>query len=90
MEARRLQHFGKPPELKSERTRSQSRGWTLSESCTDALLADARTEGKEAEQTERVYDLLLEGQLEEEREWLDELQDWFEGRGLRAKQREEM
>ena len=27
--------------------------------------------------------------LEEEREWLDELQDWFEGRELRVKQREE-
>ena len=47
-EARWLQHFGKPPELQSGRTRSQSRGWTLSESCTDALLAYARTEAKEA------------------------------------------
>ena len=33
--------------------------------------------------------MLLEERLEEEREWLDELQDWFEGRGLRVKQREE-
>ena len=88
-EARRLQHFGKSPELQSGHTRSQSRGWTLSESCTDALLAYARTEAKEAEETERVHDLLLGGRLEEECEWLDELQDWFEGRGLRVKQREE-
>ena len=88
-EARRLQHFGKPPELQSGRTRSQSRGWTLSESSTDALLAYARTDAKETEVTERVHDLLLEEHLEEERERLDELQDWFERRGLRVKQREE-
>ena len=60
----------------------------MSESCTDALLAYARTEGKEAEETERVYDLLLEERLEKKREWLAELQDWFKGRGLRVKQRE--
>ena len=88
-EARHLQHFGKPPELQSGRTRSQSRGWTLSESCTDALLAYAKTEAKEAEETEQAHDLLLEERLEEEREWLDELQGLFEGRGLRVKQREE-
>ena len=64
-EARRLQHFGKSPELQSGRMRSQSRGWTLRESCTDALLAYARTEAKEAEGTERVHDLLLEERLEE-------------------------
>ena len=87
-EARRLQHFDKPPKLQSGRTRPQSRGWTLSESCTDALLAYARTEGKYAGETERVYDLLLEERLEKKREWLDELQDWFKGRGLRVKQRE--
>ena len=61
----------------------------MSESCTDALLAYATTKAKEAEETGRVHDLLLEERLEEEREWLDELQDWFEGRGLRVKQREE-
>ena len=61
----------------------------LSESSTDALLAYARTEAKEAEKTERVHDLLLEERLEREREWLDELQDWFEGRELRVKQPEE-
>ena len=83
-EARHLQHFSKPPELQSGRTRSQSRGWTFSESCTDALLAYARTEAKEAEETEQVHDLLLEERLEEEREWLNDLQDWFEGRGLRV------
>ena len=49
-EARRLQHFDKPPELQSRPTRSQSRGWTLSETCTDALLAYARTEAKEAKE----------------------------------------
>ena len=38
-EARCLQHFGKPSELQSGRTRSQSRGLTLSEPCTDELLA---------------------------------------------------
>ena len=74
-EARRLQNFGKAPELKSGRTRSQSGGWTLSESCTDTLLAYARAEAEEAEKTERVHDLLLEERLEEEREWLDESQD---------------
>ena len=88
-EARRLQHFGKPPELQSGRTRSKSRGWTLNESCTDALLAYARTEAEEPEETERVHDSLLEECLEEECEWLDELQGWFEGRGLRVKQRKE-
>ena len=75
MEARRLQYFGKHPKLQSGRTRSQSRGWALIESCTDALLAYARSEGKEAEETERVYDLLLEERLETKHEWLDELQD---------------
>ena len=45
-EMRRLQHFGKPPELESGRTKSRSRGWTLSESFTDALLAYARAEAK--------------------------------------------
>ena len=74
-EARRLQHVVKPPELQSGRTGSQSQGWTLSHSCTDALLTYARTGAKEAEETERVHDLLLEESLEEEREWLDELQD---------------
>ena len=88
-EARRLKYFGKPTELHSGRTRSQPRGWTLSKSCTDALLAYARTEAKEAEEIERVHDLLLEERLEEEREWLDELQDRREGRGLRVKEREE-
>ena len=88
-EARHLQYSGKPPELQSGRTRSQPRGWTLSKSCTDALLAYARTEAKEAEEIEQVHDLLLEERLEEEREWLDELQDWCEGRELRVKEREE-
>ena len=40
---------------------------------------------KEAEETERVHDLLLEERLEKEREWLDELQNWSEGHGLRVK-----
>ena len=88
-EARRLQYFGKPLELQSGRTRSPLRGWTLSESSTDTLLSYAKTDVKEAEETERIHDLLLEEPLEEECEWLDELQDWFEGRGLRVKQREE-
>ena len=60
----------------------------MSESCTDTLLAYARTEAKEAEETHRVYDLLLEERLEKKRQWLDKLQDWFEGCGLRVKQRE--
>ena len=58
-------------------------------SCTDALLAYARTEAKEAEETEWVHGFLLEERLEEKRECLDELQDWFEGRRLRVMQREE-
>ena len=53
----------------------------MSESCTDTLLAYARTKAKEAEETERVHDLLLEERLEEEREWLDELQDCLRGVG---------
>ena len=61
----------------------------MSESCTDALLAYAKAEATEAEETERVQDLLLEERLEEEREWLNELQDWFGGRGLGVKQRKE-
>ena len=88
-EMRHLQHFDKPLELQSGRTRSQSRRWTLSESCTDDLLAYEKTEVEEAEETERVHDFMLEERLQEEREWLDELQDWFEGSGLRVKQREE-
>ena len=58
--ARRLQYLGKHPELQSGRARSQSRAWTSSESRTDALLAYARTEEKEAEEKERVHDLLLQ------------------------------
>ena len=61
----------------------------MSESRTDALRAYPRTEAKEAEEIERVHDLLLEERLEEEREWLDKLQDWFQGRGQRVKQRKE-
>ena len=56
---------------------------------TVALLSYARTKAKYTEETERVHDLQLEERLEEKREWLDELQDRFEGRGLRVKQREE-
>ena len=74
-EARRQQLLGKPPQLQSGHTRPQSRGWTLSESCTDALLAYARNEAKEDEETKRIHDLLLEERLDEEREWLCELQD---------------
>ena len=48
-----------------------------------------KTEAKEAEETQRVHYLLLEERLDEERERLNELQDWFDGRGLWAKQREE-
>ena len=47
-EAIHVQYFGKPPELHSIRTRFQSRGWTLSDSCIDTVLAYARTEAKEA------------------------------------------
>ena len=68
IQARRLQYLGKPPELQSGRTRSQSRGWTSSESRTDALLAYGRTEVKEAEEEERVHNLLLQEHLEEKRE----------------------
>ena len=67
-EARRLQHFGNPPELQNGRTRSQSRGWTWNESCTDTLLVYERMEAKEAEETERVHALLVEERLEEARE----------------------
>ena len=48
-----------------------------------------RPRRKRLKETERVHDLVLEGRLEEELEWLDELQSWFEGRGLQVKQREE-
>ena len=65
---RQQQYKRQPPELQSRCTRSHLWGWTLTESCPDPLLAFARTEAKEAEETERVHELLLEERLEEERE----------------------
>ena len=90
--ARDLEVFGELPALHSGRTRSQSRGLTMSASCADALLAYAmrtsetkRTVEEEAAEIERAHDSLLEERLEKEREWLDELKR----HGALLKQREE-
>ena len=89
--ARNLDVFGELPALQSGRTRSQSRGLTLSASYPDALLAYAmrtveskRTVEEEAAEIERSHDSLLEERLEKEREWPEEL----ERRGALLKQRE--
>ena len=64
----------------------------MSASCTDALLAYVtkaveakRAVEEEAAEIERAHDSLLEGRLEKEREWLEEL----ERRGAVMEQREE-
>ena len=78
--ARDLEVFGELPALQSGRTKSQSRGLTMSTSYADALLAyTMRTvEAKgaveeEAVEIEQARDSLLEERLEKEREWLEEL-----------------
>ena len=78
---RDLEVFVELPALQSGRTRSQSRGLTMSASYADALLAYAMRavgakktmEGKTAG-IERAHDSLLEERLEKEREWLEELE----------------
>ena len=90
--ARDLEVFVELLILQSGCTRSQSRGLTMSASCADALLAyiTKAVEAKravegEAAEIERAHDSLLEGRLEKEREWLEEL----ERRGAVMEQREE-
>ena len=79
--ARELEVFVELPELKSGRTRSQSRGLTMSAFYADALLAYAmraveakKTMQEKAAEIERAHDSLLEERLEKEREWLEELE----------------
>ena len=75
----------------SGRTRSQSRGMTISASCTNVLLAYAitveakRTVEEEAVENERAHDSLLDERLERERDRLEN----FERRDALLKQREE-
>ena len=79
--ARELEVFGELPALQSGRTRSQSRGLTMSASYTDTLMAYAirtveakRTVEEEATKIERAHDPRLEERLEKEREWPEELE----------------
>ena len=79
--ARDLEVFGELPALQSGRTRSQSRGLTMSASYADALLSYAtttveakKTTEKKAVEIERAHDSLLEERLEKEREWIEELE----------------
>ena len=73
--ARSLEVLGELPAMQSGRTRSQSRGLTMSASYADALLAYVMRvvaakkimEDKAAE-IERAHDLLLEKRLEKKRE----------------------
>ena len=76
-----LEVFGELPALQGERTRSWSRGLTMSASCADTLLAYAmraveakKTMEEKATGIERAYDSLLEERLEKEREWLEDLE----------------
>ena len=78
--ARDLEVFVELPALQSRRTRSPSRGLTMSASYADALLAYAmraveakKTMEKKAAKIERAHDSLLEERLEKERVWLEEL-----------------
>ena len=50
----------------------------MSADTADALLAHAQRVVKEDTAIERVHDLLLEGRLKEEHEWLREILEWFE------------
>ena len=90
--ARELEVFGGLPGLQSGRTRSQSRGLTMSASYADALLTHVmrsvevkRTVKEEAAKIEQAHDSLLEERLEKEREWPEEL----ERRDALLEQREE-
>ena len=65
--------FGELPALQSGRTRSQSRGLTMSASCADALLTYAmrtvesrRTVEEDVAEIERAHYSLLEERLEKE------------------------
>ena len=78
---RDLEVFGELPALQSGRTRSQSRGLTMSASYADALLAYAmkvveakKTMEEKASEIERGHDSLLKERLEKERERLQELE----------------
>ena len=79
--ARNLEVSGELHALQSGRTRSQSRGLTITASYADALLAHAmrtveakRTVEEKAAEIERTHDSLLEERLEKELEWLEELE----------------
>ena len=86
-----LEVFDELTALGSGRTRSQSRGMTISPSCANALLAYAitveatRTVEEEAVENERAHDSLPDERLEKERDRLENL----ERRYALLKQREE-
>ena len=61
----------------------------MSADTADALLTYARRTEEEDTATERVYDLLLEGRLEEEHEGLGEMMEWLEEDGPALERREE-
>ena len=61
----------------------------MSAGTADALLAHAQRTVEKDTTTERVYDLLLEGRLEEEHEWLGEMMEQFERDGPPLERREE-
>ena len=88
-EGHRQRWDGKIPALQGGRTRSQSRQYQMSADTVDALLAHAQRTVEKDIAIERVHDLLLEGRLEEEHEWLDEMMEWFEEDGPPLERREE-
>ena len=73
LEAHRQRWEGKIPALQGGRTRSQSRQYQMSADTADALLARAQRTVEQDTAIERVHDVLLEGRLEEEHEWLGEI-----------------
>ena len=74
-EAHRQRWDGNIPALQDGRMRSQSRQYQMSADTADALPAHAQRTVKEDAAIERVHDLLLEGRLEEEHEWLGEMME---------------
>ena len=61
----------------------------MSADTADALLTHARRTEEEDTATERDYDLLLEGRLEEKHEGLGEMMEWLEEDGPVLERREE-
>ena len=61
----------------------------MSTDTADALLAHAQRTVKEDTAIERVHNLLLEGRLEEEHDWLGEIMEWIEENRPPLERREE-